>query len=304
MLTRRNVDYYAQSSGVGADIAERNVVLTYVLKILSEGKGEKPLLDELVFKGGTCLRKIYFGKTTRFSMDLDFTAAKIVISSFKDRFRRMLNNKEHYGINFTISDEFSRQEAKIASYGAIIDYAHEWNSSIFEVNVSFREKPCFKARPLTLIDELYFRYCEFKPFKVLCMQKEELIAEKLRAASQRLSSRDLYDLYVYANTSYNRDVVKALTIIKCWNVREPFDPDRLLNKIRNEEYDWFELRRLVRPDYLPTEKEVIKTVTSNYEYLKELNGTLRRIKADSRSHRHSDLVDSLISKLRLAYAYP
>jgi len=128
--------------------------------------------------------------------------------------------------------------------------------------------------------------------------EEEVFAEKIRAAYQRLSSRDLYDLYLFANTAYDRDAVKALVVIKCWNAREPFDPNRLLNKITGEEYDWSDLRRLVRPDQLPTEKEIIETVTSNYAYLKELDRKLKLLRADSKTHRRRGLADSLIRDLR------
>lgn len=184
MLTRRNVDHYAQSGGIGADVAERNVVLTYVLKALSEEKGKRPLLEELAFKGGTCLRKIYFGKTTRFSMDLDFTAVGVEVEAFRDRLSELLHSKQHYGITFTIEEEFQSRENGASSYGAIINYAHDWKSSNFEINVSFREDPCLSVEQLPLQSELYFRYCEFEPFEVPCLQKEELIAEKIRAAFQ------------------------------------------------------------------------------------------------------------------------
>lgn len=299
MLTRRNVDHYAQSGGIGADVAERNVVLTYVLKALSEEKRKKPLLKELAFKGGTCLRKIYFGKTTRFSMDLDFTAVGIEVEAFRERLSELLHSREHYGITFTIDEEFPKRENGASSYGAIINYEHEWMSSNFEINVSFREEPCLNVEPLPLQSELYFRYCEFEPFEVPCLQKEELIAEKIRAAFQRVRSRDLYDLYVYANnTSYNKEAVKALAVIKCWNVREPFDPASLLDKIANEKYDWYDLHRLVRPNSLPSKETIIREATSNYEYLMEINKELGIIIDDSRAHTNSDQVESLIKRLR------
>ena len=51
-------------------IAEKAVVLTYVLQRLSETR----LLDKLAFKGGTCIRKMFVGSQGRFSTDLDFTS--------------------------------------------------------------------------------------------------------------------------------------------------------------------------------------------------------------------------------------
>jgi len=69
MLDKKYVTFYARSSKVRLDVAERDVVLTYVLKALSEN-----VTPGLAFKGGSCLKKVYFGNTGRFSMDLDFTS--------------------------------------------------------------------------------------------------------------------------------------------------------------------------------------------------------------------------------------
>ena len=93
---------------------------------------------------------------------------------------------------------------------------------------------------------MYFKYCEFKNFPVKCLQKEELLAEKIRASFQRIRSRDLYDLFLFCNRPYKKDLVKIMVVIKCWNARDPFNPEILLNRLENEEYDWEDLRRLVR----------------------------------------------------------
>jgi len=53
-------------------VAEREVILTYALQLLSESG----MLRNLAFKGGTCIRKMQLGISGRFSMDLDFTALK------------------------------------------------------------------------------------------------------------------------------------------------------------------------------------------------------------------------------------
>ena len=70
MIEKRLVQWYAADVGVDLDVAEREIVLTYVLRILSD----QGLLDRLVFKGGTAIRKLYLGGMGRFSLDLDFTA--------------------------------------------------------------------------------------------------------------------------------------------------------------------------------------------------------------------------------------
>jgi predicted nucleotidyltransferase component of viral defense system len=70
MLTRPQVQRYTAESGLrDIMIAEKEVVLTYLLQLMAE----RGILDKLAFKGGTCLRKMFIGSRGRFSTDLDFT---------------------------------------------------------------------------------------------------------------------------------------------------------------------------------------------------------------------------------------
>lgn len=49
MIEKRLVQWYAADTGVDLDIAEREIVLTYVLRIMADAG----LLEHLAFKGGT-----------------------------------------------------------------------------------------------------------------------------------------------------------------------------------------------------------------------------------------------------------
>jgi len=70
MLTRPQVQRYSVECGLrDLMIAETEVVLTFLLQLLSE----RGIHDRLAFKGGTCLRKMFVGSQGRFSTDLDFT---------------------------------------------------------------------------------------------------------------------------------------------------------------------------------------------------------------------------------------
>jgi len=293
MLAEKHISHYAQASGVDSLVAERDVVLTYVLRAMSEH--EDPLLSHLAFKGGTCIKKVYFGRTGRFSMDLDFTRVDIRQDKFKSELRLLFDQREHNGISFVIEEEWSRDN----SCGAVLKYSHAWNSDRFQVEVSFRERPFLSVVDLPLLDELYFRYCEFEPFKVPCLRKEEVLAEKIRASFQRIRARDLYDLYLFATMprSYDVNKVRTLTVLKCWNSHDPFEPVRLLGRISEEQYDWSDLQRLVRQKVLPSEKILIRTVVKHYAYLNDLDLYLQRIVADSRAHREAPLVKKLCSRL-------
>jgi len=130
------------------------------------------------------------------------------------------------------------------------------------------------------------------------MQKEELLAEKIRAAFQRVRSRDLYDLYLFTKRHFDKDIVKALAVIKCWSARDPFNPEVLLNRVAKAEYDWEDLQRLVRRGSLPSQEDVLKIVLKNYAFLKDLDELLLKIIGDSKAHSENELVAILLSGLR------
>jgi predicted nucleotidyltransferase component of viral defense system len=93
------VQWYSADAGVDLDIAERELALTCVLRILAD----HGLLKRLAFKGGTAIRKIYLGNQGRFSLDLDFTAMEetnpeTLILDVASLF----HNQTHYGLAFTI----------------------------------------------------------------------------------------------------------------------------------------------------------------------------------------------------------
>ena len=71
MITeKRLAQWHAADAGADLDIVEQGIVLTCLLRVLSDAG----LLDRLAFKGGTAIRKLYLGRTGRFSLDLEFSA--------------------------------------------------------------------------------------------------------------------------------------------------------------------------------------------------------------------------------------
>jgi len=276
------------------DVAERDVVLTYVLKILF-----KDAFENLVFKGGTCLKKVFFVGSGRFSMDLDFTSAGFPVAELRETLGNLFEDRHHYGIRFKIMEENVRQGvgAKEQSYLARVIYSHGWNSSEFTVEVSYRENPILEPLEVNLLNEMYIKYLEFPGFSIKCLHREELLAEKLRAAFQRIRSRDLYDLYLFSGKTFDRVRTKKLVVLKCWNVREPFDPDVLLEKISRGEYDWEDLQRLVRRKGLPSEATVVKKVIAGYSFLSNLDSDHLRIIKDSRAHKEAPFVANFTKRV-------
>jgi len=295
MLQQKFVDLFARGSDVSLPVAERDVVLTYVLRILADAG----LLERLVFKGGTCVRKVFLGRSGRFSEDLDFTA--MGVSDPDDlilTIAGVFDDQTRYGIAFSVqTEDFHVREDRLAC-GARIGYVHEWNPSAqFAIDVSLREEPVLGVRTLPLLDDSYFKYLEIELPVVTTLRFEEIVAEKIRATYQRLTVRDVYDLYRFRQKPFDRDLVRTLTVLKLWLVGDVFDPDRFFTGLESERYDWSDLVRLVRRDRRPETKMVITACLDAYGFLRNLSPDESELAGDPH-RRLQDLYERVVQGLR------
>ncbi len=292
LIDVRFVDHYASAVGVDRRVAERDVVLTYVLKMMKEDG----IMGDLAFKGGTCLRKVYLGGVGRFSEDLDFTLIGYDLAGLERRFLSFIEEARGYG--FTLSFDNLRKSWG-GSFACDVHYNHEWNRGDFKFEVSLREDPILEVLDRRIKDELYFKYTEFEPFDVPCMQLEEVLAEKIRATYQRATARDVWDLYQYATRPYDRDLVKRLAVIKFWNDESDYDPMILLDNIRAMKIDFSEVGYLLKNQEHLWEEEIKSRILGNFGYLGELDEDLIKILGDTRKHRESVLVKKTCEEIRL-----
>ncbi|MFW6135959.1 MAG: nucleotidyl transferase AbiEii/AbiGii toxin family protein [Chloroflexota bacterium] len=115
---------------------------------------------------------------------------------------------------------------------------------------------------------------------VPALDVHEVIGEKVRAAAQRTRVRDLFDLYQFARQPYDRDVVRRIAVLKCWETRYAFEPSTFLTALPEGNYDWADLTRLVRPVDLVSPDEIIAQVQRAYVFLGELTEGEARLAAD------------------------
>ncbi len=266
MIERRLVQWYAADAGVDLDIAEREIALTYVLRILSD----QGLLDRLAFKGGTALRKLHLSSTGRFSLDLDFTAVgETSPDALILDLVGALHEQTFYGLTFTIPSP--SYYATSDSCGAEVTYHHDWvTAGRFGLQISFRAQPLLPIQRIPLRPERYFDWLGVDPPTVPALDLHELIGEKLRAAAQRSRVRDLYDLYQLARQPYDRDLVRRIAVVKCWETSFAFDPANFLSGLAEDRYDWSDLGRLVRPDRLVAPSDLVRDVQRAYDFLEDL----------------------------------
>ncbi|MCX5682355.1 MAG: nucleotidyl transferase AbiEii/AbiGii toxin family protein [Planctomycetota bacterium] len=86
-----------------------------------------------------------------------------------------------------------------------------------KIQVSTRERPIRPVVPASQVEQSYFKHLSFIPAAILCLALEEVIAEKIRAASQRSKIRDLYDLSELARRPLQKEMIRSLAVLKLWN---------------------------------------------------------------------------------------
>lgn len=277
-------------------IAEKEVVLTFLLQLLSE----RGILDRMAFKGGTCLRKMFLGTQGRFSTDLDFTGIEghdheEVILAMMEAFEQPF-----YGIQFAIADEGYYETQDGLSWGVNPTYAHEWNASgVSEVKlqISRRETPTLPTERRLQIEQSYFRLLPFAPAEITCLALEEILAEKTRACYQRNKARDIFDLGVFATRPLNRPLIRRLVVLKLWQARDSFEPARLMQKFQDgREFDWDDLAQLVRRTVVIDRERITADCVRGFGFLAELTDE-EKIVASDRYQREQAAVERLRAEL-------
>jgi hypothetical protein len=184
-----------------------------------------------------------------------------IVGSFHDR--------THFELAFIIppADYYANPD----SCGAEVTYQHNWvTAGRFGIQISFRAQPLLPVKPTILLHERYFDWLGIEPPVVPSLDLHEIIGEKIRAAVQRSRVRDLYDLYQLANHRFDRDLVRRIAVVKCWETNFAFNPTTFLDGINEGHYDWNDLRRLVRRGWeIPPEK-IINGVRKGYAFLGSL----------------------------------
>jgi predicted nucleotidyltransferase component of viral defense system len=224
----------AQRQDVPLDVIEKDFALGHVLASVFR---DSVLSDALVFKGGTALKKAYFGDY-RFSVDLDFTA---VGGPRGDDLSRQVQ---------TVAAETSRRLVEqgpffVGASRAPEQQGHPGGQEAFRVQVQFpweRSPQCSIKLEITMDEPLMLpverrvllhAYDEELEATLRCYSLEEIVAEKLRTLRQaekrleqgrwpRNCARDYYDLwYLLTRPGRQVDLEAAVRILpaKC-KVRE------------------------------------------------------------------------------------
>lgn len=210
--------------------------------------------NKLVFKGGTCLYKLY--KLNRFSEDLDFTAEKKFKP--KDFFSRLPYLFSLFNLNSSVKVEQFQHNINVylEINGPLYDGGKESRSRLI-LNISSREKVFFSPVriPYTSL------YQEVRSFDIYVMEEKEILAEKVRAVHQREKARDVYDIW-YLLAVKKIPVDFTLVEKKLSYIHLKFSKDIFFKKVQEKKKSWqMDLSSLVSGQLLPfsqAEEEIKK----------------------------------------------
>jgi len=183
MLTYEEIENIARLKRLPLANAEKDYLQNLILFSIYSLAGR-----ELVFKGGTCLYKVY--KLDRFSEDLDFTAEKLDIKKIANKIISDLSLLNIKGKIKEIKEYRNEINIRLLFNGPLYKGSKETQCFI-PLNISMKEQVLLEPRKEFIIS----LYKEIPNFEVFAMHEEEILAEKIRAIFTRQKPRDVYDLY-------------------------------------------------------------------------------------------------------------
>jgi len=217
MIPQRNISLLsnrlARKGGrrIPENILERDYCIAWFLVGLSRSS----LCNLLVFKGGTALKRCYFGDY-RFSEDLDFTLAKEtplsgILAEFENISTNVLRDSGII-IQYSWEDRRSHQN----TYTFYLAYEGPLSGTSLKevkVDITINERIVLPVQEKVVLKG----YDEYEDFpenaKIKVYSLEEILIEKVVALTDRARSepRDLYDVW-YLTVQENMDLSYPIQI--------------------------------------------------------------------------------------------
>ncbi|MFW6224693.1 MAG: nucleotidyl transferase AbiEii/AbiGii toxin family protein [Bacteroidota bacterium] len=266
MILQREIIQCSKKLGVPPATIDKDWVLGHVLNAMYSFDD---IRKNLMFKGGTCLKKCYF-ENYRFSEDLDFT---LINKDFKidTKFLKKILQKavKISGIKFDVNAKIKNQvhhdveqgyEVNIRFWGA--DHkpnqkplaVNRWQTAI-KFDISFSEQLISSPCHLDILHEYTDK--DLIAEKVTCYSLQEIVSEKLRSLAQRNRPRDIYDNWYFSQYINTQEYpgIKELLIRKAKQKNiDVSDINQLINEKKREllERAWEKsLQHQIKRDELP-----------------------------------------------------
>ncbi|MCK4653124.1 MAG: nucleotidyl transferase AbiEii/AbiGii toxin family protein [Candidatus Cloacimonetes bacterium] len=197
------ISYTFDRSGFLPELIEKDYYCSLILNYLFQDND-----INLVFKGGTCLSKVYTN-FYRMSEDLDFVipvkpnisknARRQLVKPVKQKLVNLINEYSCFSIQNELTGyNVSKQYIGVLSYNSVIESAKKTGE--IKIEIGMREELIQDVdwmQTSTLLIDPFKEKKVIPDFKTQCLSLEEVYAEKFRAALSRREPaiRDYFDIF-------------------------------------------------------------------------------------------------------------
>jgi predicted nucleotidyltransferase component of viral defense system len=201
MIKPKEISKKANREGVRPQQIEKDYIISWILWGIYK---HELLNDALIFKGGTCLKKIHI-EDFRYSEDMDFTlhpdmeediSDDEIFSAFDEIFIKI---KEAANIDLSIPENSKEvhESGGLKFFIAFIGPLGGRGDHV-KMDISKGEKLEFDVKNLEMLNQ-YSDIAEEEEVMVQCYSLEEVVIEKKAALMGRTIPRDLYDFEYLTN---------------------------------------------------------------------------------------------------------
>ena len=214
------INITVQRTGFRAPLLEKDYYLTLILSRVHE------ISDDLIFKGGTCLNKIYYSYY-RLSEDLDFSMRLPEYTTTRGNRRKSIQPvkdkiedfAKQLDMRIVDSEKAGRNESKQYVYYFAYKSVFQPAEQIIKFEIGLRFNPICPVEKKAVQHKFLHPFTKeplFDAGKVNCLCLKEIVSEKLRAAALRevIAPRDFYDLDFILRHDFNLADKEVLGLFK------------------------------------------------------------------------------------------
>jgi len=268
----------SRKKGFLLPLIEKDYYLTLIISRINE------LSENLVFKGGTCLNKVYYAYY-RLSEDIDFSMVLPQYEATRSQRRRCIQPVKDKIEKFIKQFDMKLEDAGGPGHNESRQYIYYfvYQSALREVETKIKLEIGLRFNPIDVIEKRPVQHAFLHPFtgdqlfdggQVRCLSLNELIAEKLRAGAIRkiIAPRDFYDIDFILRNKFDLINDKVIMLFKRKLQEDEADTD--LDKYRK---NLGRSEEEIRDMDSRIEKELFDVLTPEERKNFDLNTALRRI---------------------------
>ena len=222
MITKNELNKYCSVIGFNLAQVEKDYLQHLFLIFLSQY-----FSNELIFKGGTAMQKIY--GLNRFSIDLDFTQTKDFDISL---ISKIANSLTDFGYETKFEEVKNLGKNFIFKIKGPLYVNSLVSLCTLRLDISLRESILLDPKLI----EIFPVYSDLRPYNILVMDEREIMAEKVRTIMNRSKPRDIFDFYFLLRKGVKFDISLINKKLKYYN--QTYDSKSFLLKIKDMENLW------------------------------------------------------------------